>query len=112
MRHVIVSSLLAGIALFASSPAGAVPMQDVQCRAGGAPLKNAANGMGLLFDEGCTTAYVLPPKEGTVSVTSLTANPNVQYCPAVLNLHSSLDAALAQMMQLDAQINAYLADFD
>jgi hypothetical protein len=88
------------------------PLESPACLRTRPQVDEATNGTGVLYDPTCTTAYVLPPAVGTVTVATLAPDPNVQACPAVLKLHSQVDSVLAQVQVLEAKIATYLATVD
>jgi hypothetical protein len=46
-------------------------------------INTPPNGSGVLFDESCSIAYVLPPELGKAEIAALAETTNVQFCSAV-----------------------------
>lgn len=73
------SLILAGIAC--SQSLLAAPALNPKCKVPN--LSNPKNASGVLFDETCSTAYVLPPTQGKAEIKGLTRTTNLNFCPAV-----------------------------
>lgn len=46
-------------------------------------IKSPPNGAGVYFDSTCTTAYVLPPKDGTIAIARPTRTSNTHLCEGI-----------------------------
>jgi hypothetical protein len=60
----------------------------------------------------CKKAYVLPPSFGRVSLAELSPTSNIDLCPAMVEVQTSVTATLGRIANLDAEIDSYLANFD
>ena len=104
-RYLFPVSALSIIAL----PALATPYVSPKCQP--PSVASPENGSGVLFDEDCTTAYVLPPIVGKAELAALAQNANLQFCPAQLKVGvvatSTLDSAKIISDQLVAMVKGY-----
>lgn len=74
--------LVFSLVTLASISSYGVPKLHTSC----GQLKNIStpkNGAGVFFDESCMTAYVLPPKRGSVQVTEKSKTTSLGYCPGI-----------------------------
>jgi hypothetical protein len=91
----------------------AVPSLTNQCQGKIPALAHPENSTGVLFDEDCSTVFILPPETGRASLAALARNAgNLQFCPAVLQAGDTA-LALANSAKITAErINRMVADYE
>src|SRR5687768_8888200 len=85
-RKPLVTLIAAGMLGATASSALAMPNADDKCVLN---VKHPPNTGGIKFSEDCKQIYVLPPLTGKVSLSTLSRKPNMQFCPAVLDLQKT-----------------------
>lgn len=69
------------------------------------------NGGGVIYDESCTMAYVMPPKTGTVAIDSISPTTNIQFCPSIKNVNQvatrTFDSIDVVSQKIQDMIKAY-----
>lgn len=86
----------------------ATPSLNSKC---GFAISTPPNGNGIIFDETCTVAYVLPPKLGMVQIGSLARTTNLQFCPAVKSADATVSRTFGAMEILSEKIGLMLMEF-
>ncbi len=86
----------------------AIPSLNARCNI---KVKAPDLGSGVMFDETCTTAYVLPPLHGSASVPNMVQNANLQFCPAVLKAGNVADKTMTSANTLADRIANMIKDF-
>lgn len=95
--------------LVVSTPALAVPFVSPKCNL--PEIKAPYNGAGVVFDEHCTTAYVLPPVNGVTSVEGISRNANIQFCPSVLKVGNIAASTMRSHETLAKQMEDMIAGY-
>lgn len=75
-------------------------------------LNTPQNGTGVLFDESCQVAYVLPPKSGRAEIGALAPSSNLQFCEAVNNVKATAENSFKSMNILSQKVVNMIADFE
>lgn len=88
---------------------GASPSLNSQCRY---RLTTPHNGAGVMFNELCTIAYVLPPKIGTAEIASLARTTNLQFCPAVKSVGQVASRTFNAMNIISLKLEQMIHDFE
>ncbi|WP_132316568.1 hypothetical protein [Pseudobacteriovorax antillogorgiicola] len=109
MKHRLLG--IAGGVLLASS-ASAIPYQSNNCANKADGIVHPDNAQGVLFDEDCRTAYVLPPETGTVSLSNFARTANLGFCPAVLELAETSSSISGSIKRTADTIEGMIADFE
>ncbi|MGI0116195.1 hypothetical protein [Zooshikella sp. RANM57] len=68
-------------------------------------IKAPELGTGVLFDEGCNTAYVLPPVFGDVKVSGIAPNMNVGFCSNLKNTQEGTKAISASLQNYTKRLD-------
>ena len=99
--------IIAGFILL-STNLYAIPSLNSRCNI---HVKGPELGSGVMFDETCTTAYVLPPLHGSASVPNMLQNANLQFCPAVLKAGTVADKTMTSANIIADRILNMIKDF-
>lgn len=75
-------------------------------------IKAPDNGTGVMFDEECKTAYILPPVAGEARLSSLASTTNLNFCPAVLKVGSVATSTLNTAEIIAKKIEKMITDFE
>lgn len=86
----------------------AIPSLNSRCNI---RVKGPELGSGVMFDETCTTAYVLPPLHGSATVPNMLQNANLQFCPAVLKAGTVADKTMISSNIIADRILNMIKDF-
>jgi hypothetical protein len=70
------------------------------------------NGGGVIYDESCTMAYVLPPKTGTVAIDSLSPTTNIQFCPSIKNVNQVATRTFDSIDVVSQKIQDMIKSYD
>lgn len=101
------------LGLFSAAAQAQVPAASNKCKTKNLPqIVNPAGGTGVIFDEDCTTAFVLPPETGRAHVAQLARNANLQFCPAVLQAGNTANSLMASISSVADQINQLIKDYE
>ncbi len=101
--------LAVGLLGASASAAVAMPSADDKCAVN---IKHPANTAGLKFSEDCKQVYVLPPTTGKVALAGLARNANLQFCPAVLDVHTTSTSIMNSAGTIAEKIEKMIADFE
>ncbi len=99
----------AGATILVSAGASAAPAAEPHCKT---KVVNPAGAAGIMFDEDCHTAYVLPPVTGKASVSAVAPNTNLNFCPAVNQAGVVASKTIASAGVVADKIAAMIKGFD
>jgi hypothetical protein len=101
--------MLIFVGFSAASFITATPSLNSKC---GFSVVTPQNGAGVLFDESCSIAYVLPPKLGRAEVGSLARTTNLQFCPAVKSASQVALQTFRSMNIISERIEEMLVEYE
>jgi hypothetical protein len=90
-------------------PAFATPYMSPKCQPKG--VVPPPNGAGVLFDETCSVAYVMPPVTGQAELSALAQNANLQFCPAQLKVGKIAEKTVGAADKISAQLVSMIDGF-
>lgn len=89
-----------------------IPYQSPKCNSVKGDLKHPKNAQGLVFDEDCTTAYVLPPDFGSVRIEAIAKSSNLNLCPTVNKIPSMNHRFIEMIDKILTRIENLMESFD
>lgn len=87
---------------------GASPSLNSQCQYN---IVTPPNGSGAILNQGCTTAYILPPINGNAEIKHLARSTNLQFCSSVKDAHHITDKTFSSMKIIVDKIESMIKDF-
>jgi len=98
--------------LLLTTAATATPYASTKCNGLKAKIQHPEGAQGVLFDEDCQTAYVLPPEEGRSRMTALEATSNINYCRTVNKLPTLTEKMVTSLEIVGDKVLAMIKDFE
>ncbi len=98
--------------LIFTGSAFAIPYQSNTCADKASNIVHPENAQGLLFDQECRTAYVLPPETGSVELSNFARTANLDFCPAVLELAETSASISGSIKTVAAKIENMISDYE
>ncbi|SMF27499.1 hypothetical protein [Pseudobacteriovorax antillogorgiicola] len=105
-------ALMFGAVGYSAAASAAIPSMSQSCSGRLPEIQHPDRGSGVLFDETCRTAYVLPPETGDVSLGSVARNANLQFCPAVLQAGQTATSLANSASHIASMIEEMISDYE
>ncbi len=109
MKYLFYTIIFFIVFLTQQTTATASPSLNANCAYA---VSTPRNGMGVIFNDSCEVAYVLPPKNGSAEVVNLARTTNLQFCPAIKNIGQVASKTVNSMVFIADKIEKMIQDFD
>ncbi|MDA9951200.1 hypothetical protein N9D31_01370 [Oligoflexaceae bacterium] len=95
-----------------SCQAMAVPYASLKCNPLKAKIVHPDGAQGVLFDESCSTAYVLPPETGNAGMSAIAGNSNLNFCSSVNKIPELSKTMVDSLDSVGQKVLAMIKDFE
>ncbi len=95
-----------------ATSAAAVPYASNKCAQQSSQIKHPDGAQGVLFDEECRTAYVLPPERGDASMSAMAVTSNINYCSSVNKIPKVSERLVNSIDEVARKIEVMIKDFE
>lgn len=90
----------------------AIPYASSKCNKLKAAIQHPQGSQGVMFDEECRTAYVLPPEEGDAAMKALAVNSNMNFCSSVNRIPQLSEKMVDSLDTVGSKVLAMIKDFE